>query len=287
MATYGEIRRELVQLCAGSRLDQIDGWIRDRYIEILDALDWTRLQKTVALSLPAEINAGTVDLVNGSANVTGSATGWTVAISGRRFRVTGQSEYYTVTYVSATSATLDRPYLGETDTELAYRINSPSVALPADCRSIEEAQLLDPARAIEIRSLARMAEVDPAYAQYGPPTWVAWQFDSATNPPMPQLRLWPVPVEAATLVINYTADGDLGNGSSQSLLPWIRPGALKAGVQADHARWIRDFVAAEVYERRFGDLRRDMTRAEAGRTPPEQIAMNPYYTRHRRARYDR
>lgn len=287
MPSYGQIRRELSQVCSGASLDQLDAWLRDRYAEILDTLDWTRLQKSVALTLPDQVNAGTVALVNGSTGITGTGTAWAEALGGRLFRVVGQNEYYQFTYTSPTSGALDRPYAGPTATTLAYRINAVTVTLPADCRSIEPPQLLDPPREIEIRSLGDIAEQDPSLANYGPPAWVAWQFDSASNPPAPQLRVWPIPVKACTIALTYTADADLGNGSSQSLLPWMRPACIKAGVQADHARWAKEFMAAEIYERRFAELRNEMVRAEAGRTPPEQIGMNPYYTRHRRARYSR
>lgn len=269
----------------GASLDLLDGWIRDRYLEILDRLDWVRVQKSVAIPLPAEVNAGTVAVVNGSAAIAGTGTAWTAEMSGRLFRIAGQAEYYEFTFASANTGTLDRPFLGGTATGAAYRINALSVTLPANCRSIDPPQLLDPARPLEIRSLADIAATDPSLSRYAPPEWVAWQFDAASAPPVPQLRVWPVPVQPCTIVVPYTADGELGTGSGQSLLPWMRPGCIKAGVQADHARWSKELMAAGTYEARFSELLTDMTRVEASRTPPEVLEVAARHTRHRRARY--
>ena len=42
MSTFGELRFRLSKLVPGVDLDLLDGWIMDRYQEILDVLPWSR-----------------------------------------------------------------------------------------------------------------------------------------------------------------------------------------------------------------------------------------------------
>jgi hypothetical protein len=54
MSTYGELRSRLSQQFPGIRLGMWDGWIADRYVQILDRLDWSRAEKQTALETAAE-----------------------------------------------------------------------------------------------------------------------------------------------------------------------------------------------------------------------------------------
>ncbi len=49
MATYGEIRLRLKKLFPSVDLELLNGWIQDRYTEILDRLPWQRLSKSEPL----------------------------------------------------------------------------------------------------------------------------------------------------------------------------------------------------------------------------------------------
>jgi hypothetical protein len=112
--TFGEIRLQLEKLCPGIDQELIDGWINARYTEILDSLPWKRAESESVFQIPASYNIGTVAVSQGSANVSGTGTTWTEAMNGRYIRINSGTEYYLFTWVSATSATLDRPYEGST-----------------------------------------------------------------------------------------------------------------------------------------------------------------------------
>lgn len=285
--TYGTLRRELTQLCPTARLDQLDGWIRDRYDEILDSIEWVRRRDETTLTFPAEYNTGTVAITNGGTTVTGTGTTWTAAMTGRIFRITGQNDFYVFTYVSSTSGTLDRAFAGDTETEATYRINARVASLPADCRRIETARLIDPAWALESHTEHEIADRDPALVWYGYPQWIAWSYDNASNPPAPQVVIWPMPVDACSIVVPYIAESTLTPGSSQTLLPWMRPAALKAGVQADYARLTGNLPVAESYENRFRSLVLEMIRVDINRNPPQPMRMNTRFTQHRADRLAR
>ena len=70
-------------------------------------------------------STGTVSVTNGSTTVTGSGTTFTSDMVGKRFKVTGDTTFYTVSaYTSATQITLGTAYGGTTGTGKGYVINT-------------------------------------------------------------------------------------------------------------------------------------------------------------------
>ncbi len=67
-------------------------------------------------------SGGTVAVTQGSASVVGTGTAFTAAINGQQFRASGAPDVYTLTFVDATHATLDRPWTGATAANAAYAV---------------------------------------------------------------------------------------------------------------------------------------------------------------------
>jgi len=147
MSTWGQLRFLLQTGAPDVSLDLLDGWLNTRYTTVLSATDWiglkahSTIQTTAAYQSVAGVD--TVTFTVGSNAVTGVATGWTVAITGRRFYRPGDTALYTATYVSAVSLTLDRVYQGlGSEADGTVYAASPYVFmtnvydLPADCRGI-------------------------------------------------------------------------------------------------------------------------------------------------------
>jgi len=110
--TYGDIKFRLTKAFPGVDLDLIEGWINDRYAEILGELPWQRQNVESVLVTVAPDTTGAVALTQGSTAVTGVGTAWASNVNGRAFRTPPRSEFYQFTYVSGTSGVLDRPYEG-------------------------------------------------------------------------------------------------------------------------------------------------------------------------------
>jgi hypothetical protein len=110
--TYGDIKFRLTKAFPGVDLDLIEGWINDRYAEILGELPWQRQNVKSVLVTLASYTTGAVALTQGSTAVTGVGTSWTSAMNGRALRTPPRREFYQFTYVSSTSGVLDRPYEG-------------------------------------------------------------------------------------------------------------------------------------------------------------------------------
>lgn len=244
--TYGQLRMEIAQLAPDKSLDTIDGFLRERYTEILDRLNWSRLQAQSVLTSPASYATGTISVTNGSNAITGSATVWTAAMTGRVIRINAESDYYGFTYVSPTSATLDRAYTGTTAAGLSYRVDQPLYSLPADVRILDSVRCTTSPRALEEMSAAEANEMWPSRNVYGTPQYYVRYMDAATDPAVMQIELLPVPETVLTFPIWYTYDAAPPTSSATNLLTWVRNGALKAGVLADlgvgdTTRWDRRF----------------------------------------------
>lgn len=97
-------------------------YINTAYSQLGDEVPylWDGMREENTITLLADYQTGTVEVTNGSTTVTGTGTTWTAAMDGRKFKVTDDDDVYTFTYVSATSGTLDRAYLGDTDTSANY-----------------------------------------------------------------------------------------------------------------------------------------------------------------------
>lgn len=228
MATFGEIRFRLSKLVPGVDLDLLDGWIMDRYQEILDTLPWSRLEAVVAIQSPAEYATGTLTATAGSTSITGAGTTWTTAMTGRIIRIANRPEYYGFTRVSDTTATLDRAFEGETAAGLTYQVDQNVFPLPSDARIVNGVSFHFGGRQLVKKSLGELNETAPNRTLYGEPLYWAPYMDAYTDPPVPQIELYPIPDELWTFAVQFTADAAAADAATPSatVLPWLRPAAL-------------------------------------------------------------
>jgi len=280
--TYGEIRYRLNKIVGGVDHDILDGYIQDRYKEILDRIPWARLESRSVLQTVAEYNTGTVTVTNGSTTILGSGTTWTTEMSGRMIRISSESEYYEFTRTSETAGTLDRPYEGETASALAYQINASIYTLPSDLRILNGMSSFSLGDELVKKSLGELREMAPRRDQYGSPQFYAIYPDQGSDPPLSQVELYPIPTNVESLPYEYTADQDAPSAASTSLLPWMRPAALIAGVRAELSD---DLAVKQYWEARFTKLVADMVIDAARRAGPVPIKMDKRYTRHRVRRW--
>lgn len=278
--TLGEIRFQLLQRHPGISLDIIDRAVINRYQEILDALPWSRLDQEQAIVSTVEYATGTVDVSNGGTAITGTGTTWDATMDGRIIRIAASAEFYSFTFVDATSGTLDRGYEGDTDTELAYRINKNLFTLDSNVRKVNGVRLAT--GKLEYISPEELRALSPGRNSYGTPTRWTWAMDAESDPPQLQVELWPVPTEAETVYFSVTLDADgLEHGvTSTSMLPWTRPACLLAGCNAELYEVAGKLAQQDRAEARFGKLLSDMKRIECDRIGPARLRFSDHYTRH-------
>lgn len=280
--TIGQLRFRLSKAFPGVDADLLDGWIQDRYGEILAELPWTRLTKFATLQTVAQYTTGTVAVTLGSAAVTLTSGTWTTGMTGRRFRVLADSVFYTFTYVSGTTGTLERPYEGTTAAAATYSIAQAIYALPADCRMLDDNSFAP----LERMDHSTMANSFPGRNTLGHPAFWADYMDDASSPPLIQIELYPVPDLAIGIPFSYTADGTTPTASSAAVAAWIEPAtALVEGVTAKVKAYLKDYVGAQFHAGAAREALGTARNVESNRMGDSQMRLSSHFTSHRRRRW--
>ncbi len=286
--TYGQLRLQITQENPGIPLEKVDGWIQDRYTEILDRVEWKRTQADSVIVSPASYNTGTITATQGSNAILGAGTTWTAEMTGRMIRLDAQSEFYEFTFVDATHATLDRGWEHPDTTTATYRIDQAVFLLPDDCRILKACRGLHdwqfPLERVTPGELNRRAG---QRTTYGTPQMYAPSFDNFADPPIMQVELYPIPEspnsisETLSFVVTYDFDSSAiaPTATSSSLLPWVRPAALKAGVKASMLLDAKDWNGSRVMQAEMDRLVLIMARVNTAQIGPEPIRLSPEYRR--------
>jgi hypothetical protein len=279
MATYGQVRLQLQQLLGGASLDLIDGWLQDRYQMMLDRLEWDRTETRATIQTEAEYATGTAGVTAGSIAITLAGGSWSQGLDRRVFRV-AEGPAYSFVFVGAAAGRLDRMYEGATDAAAGYRLNRAVYSLPPDCRVLNQVRMSGGGELARL-TMAEVNELYPDRINYGTPEVYIQRGD--------EIEFYPIPVVPKGVIFDYTAEQVVPDSSGVTLLPWIRPGALKAGVQADAARFAKDYTGGREFEMQYEKLMNDMLRISAEREGPVQLrpglTTTQRETRRNRTRY--
>ena len=118
---------------AGSR-DKFKGLINRAYTQAIPRKeDWSPLIASSSVSCSARYNTGTVSATAASTSITGSGTTWVTGMTGRKIKINGNSNIYTFTFVTATTATISPAFSGDNNTSGAgYTIFDDDYSLTSD-----------------------------------------------------------------------------------------------------------------------------------------------------------
>lgn len=293
--TYGQIKMQLQKLLPGVDQELIEGWIQGRYQRILDTISWKRQEAESVISAPASYQVGTVTATQGSNAISSDGTTptvWTAAMNGRMVRIGNGTEYYQFTYVSPTSATLDRTYEGVSTTAAAYRIDQNVFLLPTNARIIRGVRPLhDRWRPLEMVTPGDLNRLSSFRNLYGTPSCVAQTWDNFSDPPQLQLEFFPVPSspnpqsQLLSWAVDYIfEEAELDkDGSTATLKPFARPAAIMAGVQADAMRprpqWPGDIASSQLFEADYKTLVEQQLMINAQQRGPTGIKLAKHLRR--------
>lgn len=287
--TLGTLKLRMLKQFPGLDLDILEGFISDRHSEILQELPWVRQNAMAVLQTTAPYATGTVLVTLGSASITLTSGTWITGMTGRAFRVTGRNEFYEFTYVSSTTATLDRVYEGATAAAATYKIFQAVYPMPANCRILAD----DAFSTTSIGPLDRLSRgqlnlAAPTRAEYGTPAYWSSYMDDSSSPPRMQVELYPIPDTAVGIPFEYTAEISVPSATGASFVPWMEPAtALVEGVIAKIKAHLKDYVGAQLAIAEAAKALKTMRGNEAERMGPAAMTMDPYYTSHRTKRWTR
>lgn len=287
--TWGQIRFELSKFGPGVDLALIDQWMVAGYHRILDHRKWKGLEVDTVLNTVAVYQAGTIAVTGGSAAVTGTGTTWTAAMTSRKIRVTGRSEWYTFTRTANTTGTLDRAYEGDDAAAAEYKIFQNIYALPSAAKLIE---LLDNPRLgkpMLSKTQGELSDISAGRIAVGEPQFYAPASESADATPLHQVELYPIPLFAAGYPLQYQqAPADFtGANTSAAPLPWVSDEAIAAFAKAKILSHEKDYAGAQEEEKQGLVFLLQMSQVENERVGPQKIRMADRFVRHRRRRYSR
>lgn len=287
--TYGEIRYRVTQQAPTLSLKLIDGWFADRYSQILDRLKWKRNESDSVLQTVAPYATGTLAIAAGGTALTLTGGTFTAAMTGRAIQIDGRSEWYEFTFVGAGSGTIDRAYEGSTVTAAAYSVSQFVYRLAATVKLISSIANPDTGP-LERMTRAELLATSGGRQQTGAPAIWAPYMDDSSTPPRMQIQLYPTPDAVYPLMVTSVAEAVQPAGTSTTLLPWVRPAAIVAGVLADAFAQLAlggdaAYGAASVrQEGLYEKYVSDMVRTEYLERGPQPVRMASWLTRHNTAR---
>ena len=138
-------QKELVRDNSGSE-EKYKGRINDIYtIDLPSHIDWRHIRKEATISTVADYSTGDISATS-TTTITGASTSWTSANSNNLLlKVSGYDEIYRCTYVSATSLTIDRSWVGtDISSNTDYSLYQDRYALASDYDRL----ILDPDKSI-------------------------------------------------------------------------------------------------------------------------------------------
>ncbi len=209
MATFERLYKGLLLRCPDIPTELAEEFIRVAYAKCLDESDWSATRKIGEWVFPTPYSTGTISLTNGLNTVTGTGTTFTTSMTGLQLKVSS-GPFYTITYVSPTSLTLDRVYGGTTDPLATYTISKVYVTPNSDFASL--VSVVDPVNTIRLR-LGYMSQYldarDPQRSYIDTPRLVTGISYSTAG--LPRFEVWPRPGSAMYLTYTYLSKVDTEN----------------------------------------------------------------------------
>jgi hypothetical protein len=239
--TFGQLWQKLLLYAPGLPPALAQTFIRNAYRRVLDTHYWSELYTDWEKVTPDVYSDGTIAVTNGNTTVTGTLTTFTSAMTGRQLIVDdgGGQPYYTITYVSATSLTLDRAYQGATDSSSTYSIAEYYVEFPANLAVLDDIRDLNQNWRLrrQFHQSNYLDMIDAERSNTGSPVlYVAAPPRVANGVTYPRYEFWPK-IEAGThLVGKYIKTSELTSNSSYPI-SIVKPEAILYGALADLCLW--------------------------------------------------
>jgi hypothetical protein len=282
MMTWGQIREAVQIKHPSASFDELQLWMHEAYDAVLLARDWTLLKSQWHYPTPAAYEAGTVAVVQGSSTIDGTGTAWTAEMDKRTIRIGNDPELYQFTFLTATQATLDRPYNGTTAATQTYLLVQRELILPGNMRFLQH--VYNPRISSEPITEKTRAELSARPLVVGEPLYYALDLVEGTDPPYQRILIEPVPQTAGEIIISFirTAVRFNGRNSTQYPEPWVNPWAIIKGAQSlGYPMGSNERNACQI---EAGGHLQLMHAEENRRVPATQLKPADRYTRHERMR---
>ena len=239
--TFGQVWQRVLLYAPGTPVPLVQQAVKNAYNRALSMHSWSELLQDGEKVIATEYSTGTVAVTNGSTTVTGSGTTFTSAMTGRQiiFDDADGQPYYTVTYVSATSLTLDRAYGGADDSSTTYSIGEYYVEFPSDLSVLTNVRDLNNNWSItgQAHQQGYLDMVDAKRTSTGSPSiFVAAPPRVSSGVAYPRYEFWPRISAGTHIAYQYLKDAALTSNSTY-LIVMLPSEAIVYGALADLCLW--------------------------------------------------
>ncbi len=286
--TFRELINRVLVRVPDTMPDQVKRHINDRYRTIQEAYKWSWLEKESFFQTSAVYSTGTINAIEGSVTITGSATTFTAAGVGWLLKLQNQDEYYYVDSIATgTSLTVDAPYIGSTVSGATYAAYKTRYTLATDVDRMQTMWMPDVDRELVKSDISWFNAQDSARQLVGTPQWFAFYAASSGTE---VIELLPMPDAAKTIRYRYTRKIVALTNDSDTILAEVRADVLVNGAVATaFAAMGRDLSASETAraaeaERMFRVGLSEMRKADLSEARPRRVKLHGVYTQHREAR---
>jgi hypothetical protein len=270
------------------------------YGDICAKTSWWWLQQNTVQNTTPKITAGTISVTENSSTVTFSTVPqqFSVNVSVAGFVITfpgnsvdSQSVFRIDTHTAGlTTATLDAPYTGSTDTAAAYRVYQTGYTLPQVASKVLFVKRYGRAEPLEKIGIEDLSFLQMNRQQEGKPqVWSVFDFATPNLPSSRRLlQIWPYPDQAYRMEIWYkhmhqddiTSDLDLPKDYQHVL--------LYGGLARCYAIFLNDLDRSSFFQNLFNDVMALMTsqqREYASDAPGIKTDMRGYRSGNVRGRW--
>lgn len=269
--TFSQLWRALRQFVPQLPPPLAERLVVERYRRALERRPWSALRKEYGISIGAAKETGTVALTRGSVNVVGTGTTFAATDVGRQIQFGPLGIPYTIaTWTSTTAITIDRVFVGTTDTSESYRIVDAYITAPSDF--MRWLVVMDPVRGWRLHTWVTQEELsrfDPQRTSAGQPWLIA---DRRRVTAGMSYELWPYATAEQWLHAYYISRApDLVDPDDTPVWP-LRGDEILKGALSDVCRWpgtvdqpnpmFGQRHLIQVYEAEYEDLLNELERQD-------------------------
>lgn len=267
-------------------------WLNDRYRQIWQAAQWPFALKESFFSTVDDITSDSVTVTNGSTTVTETTSDgkFTSSVIGRKFRRTGDNQFYEIDgYSNANpdTLTLDRAYEGTSGTSAGYRVFQNVYSLDSDVGQLLSLYSPKDNQALTEVTQDWLDRISPTRSGVGVPNWYAVLGRDSND--IYRVELYPVPNDDYAIYYRYVQEAPYIVDGAAKLVPHVFQSCLKHGWLADYWRWRKamddasgnEMAYSGTEELLFSKELNEMVVREAQNYPPKQIRLASRFTSHR------
>lgn len=189
--------------------------------------------------------AGTVNVTNGSATVTGNATAFVASNVNAYIQFSGDTNWYEITVVAGQTLTLSTNYAGTNNAAATYILRTQYYDLPATCFRIMDARISSSSEKLSPTGIWTTDTTQPDINTTGTPTaWYMFRVDptlASTAAKQQQIGFYPIANSVLNIDVRYFLQPtDLSSTSDITIIPYQYIETLLVGMEWLGNKFIND-----------------------------------------------